>query len=165
MHKSCIHVMYAHYSPPRLLDIASFVLDIGTTSFAQTLPAIIHNSNTEPIPIRRDESGSCASNTCDDDATTASTIPLSISATNNCVDDDIIDSDDIEIGKKEAGDVVIVERRRVVVAGGKNAIGYVIVICLFYDGVFLLCITFSVTNQVNKPHTLSHVHYCVVVKR
>ena len=135
------------------MDIASFVLDIGTTSFAQTLPAIIHNNNTDPIPIRRDESGSCASNTCDDEyATTASTIPLSMSATNNCVDDDIIDSDDIEIGTKEADDVAAVERRRVVVAGGKNAVGYVIVICLFYDGVFLLC----VTNQVVKPHTLSH---------
>lgn len=111
------------YSPPRLLDIASFVLDIGTTSFAQTLPAIIHNNNTDPIPIRRDESGSCASNTCDDEDVVTKSTPLSMSATS--VDEDIIDSADIEIGEK-AG-VAVVERRRVVVDGGKNAGGYVIV--------------------------------------
>ena len=143
--------MHIIYSPPRLLDIASFVLDIGTTSFAQTLPAIIHNNNTDPIPIRRDESGSCASNTCDEDVVTKST-PLSMSATTNCVDEDIIDSADIEIGEK-AG-VAVVERRRVVVAGGKNAGGYVIIV----TRMSLLCITFSVT----KFDSLSHEHSCIV---
>ena len=52
--------------------------------------------------------------------------PLSMSATTNCGDEDIIDSDDIEIGEK--ADVAVVERRRVVVDGGKNAGGYVIVV-------------------------------------
>ena len=140
------------YSPPRLLDIASFVLDIGTTSFAQTLPAIIHNNNTDPIPIRRDESGSCASNTCDDEDVVTKSTPLSMSATS--VDEDIIDSADIEIGEK-AG-VVVVERKRVVVAGGKNAGGYVIV--MFVVG-YRFCITFSV---LTKFDTLSHEHSCTV---
>ena len=49
--------------PPRLLDIASFVLDIGTTSLAHTYPATTHNSTTNPIPIKKDESGATASNT------------------------------------------------------------------------------------------------------
>lgn len=45
--------------------MANFVLDTGTTSFAQTNPAAMHSKTTDPMPMKRDGSGATASNVCD----------------------------------------------------------------------------------------------------
>jgi len=50
---------------PRFLEIANFVLDTGTTSFAHTNPAAMHSKTTDPMPMKRDGSGATASNVCD----------------------------------------------------------------------------------------------------
>jgi len=59
----------AKNSPPRLLDMASFVLETGTTSLAHTYPAATHNSTTDPMAARSAGFGATASKTrsVDDD--------------------------------------------------------------------------------------------------
>ncbi len=53
------------HEPPRFLEMANFVLDTGTTSFAQTNPAAMHSKITDPMPMKSDRSGATASNVCD----------------------------------------------------------------------------------------------------
>eukprot|EP00566_Odontella_aurita_P028998 CAMPEP_0113556490 /NCGR_PEP_ID=MMETSP0015_2-20120614/17282_1 /TAXON_ID=2838 /ORGANISM="Odontella" /LENGTH=155 /DNA_ID=CAMNT_0000457845 /DNA_START=44 /DNA_END=508 /DNA_ORIENTATION=+ /assembly_acc=CAM_ASM_000160 len=48
---------------PRLLLMANFVLDTGTTELAHTSPATTHNATTEPIPASAVASGRTGSNT------------------------------------------------------------------------------------------------------
>mmetsp|Transcript_11901 Transcript_11901/g.25760 ORF Transcript_11901/g.25760 Transcript_11901/m.25760 type:complete len:227 (+) Transcript_11901:134-814(+) len=50
------------FTSPRLFDIASFVRETGTTSFAQTSPAMTHKTTTDPIASSADVSGNMGSN-------------------------------------------------------------------------------------------------------
>lgn len=50
------------FSPPRLLEMASFVRETGTTSLAQTYEAAMQSRTTNPIPKITVGSGRTASN-------------------------------------------------------------------------------------------------------
>lgn len=102
--------------------MASFVLETGTTPFAQTSPAATHSAATAPNPARSDASGATASKTRGGGAASAA-------AAISCVDDDGGANSAANDGSGAAYAAV---RRRSGTVEGRNAAGwtrYVMIRC------------------------------------